>query len=197
MPTGGTEWADVHAVVGLLGDFDRRWYVAGGWAIDCYLGRQTRPHDDLEIAIFRDAQWALHSYLGDWSFERVVDDNREAWNADSYLQLPVHELHASNPDSRRRPRDLEVLLNDREGGDWVYRRDPAVTRSLDAFGEFTATGIPYLAPEVVLLYKTPLFGQHDQRDFEACLPRLERDRRSWLRQAVRRVDPEHPWLERL
>jgi hypothetical protein len=29
------------------------WCVAGGWALDVWRGRQTRPHDDLEIAILR------------------------------------------------------------------------------------------------------------------------------------------------
>jgi Aminoglycoside-2''-adenylyltransferase len=27
------------------------WYVIAGWALDLYLGRQTREHDDLEIGI--------------------------------------------------------------------------------------------------------------------------------------------------
>jgi hypothetical protein len=29
------------------------WCVAGGWALDLWHGKETRPHDDLEIAILR------------------------------------------------------------------------------------------------------------------------------------------------
>jgi hypothetical protein len=28
------------------------WYVCGGWAIDVFLGKQTRIHKDLDIAVF-------------------------------------------------------------------------------------------------------------------------------------------------
>ena len=31
------------------------WCVVGGWAIDLFLGRETRPHGDLEISIPRSA----------------------------------------------------------------------------------------------------------------------------------------------
>jgi Aminoglycoside-2''-adenylyltransferase len=27
------------------------WYVAGGWALDLFRGKQQRDHDDLEIAV--------------------------------------------------------------------------------------------------------------------------------------------------
>jgi len=29
------------------------WCVAGGWAIDMFLGKQTRPHEDMEIVVLR------------------------------------------------------------------------------------------------------------------------------------------------
>lgn len=30
------------------------WCVVGGWAIDLWLGVQTRPHEDTEIAVSRE-----------------------------------------------------------------------------------------------------------------------------------------------
>ncbi|MCW2863035.1 MAG: hypothetical protein JWP48_4743 [Actinoallomurus sp.] len=38
-------------VAGRLAGVDARWYVAGGWALDLFLGERTRPHDDLEIGV--------------------------------------------------------------------------------------------------------------------------------------------------
>jgi Aminoglycoside-2''-adenylyltransferase len=29
------------------------WWIAGGWAIDLFLGRQTREHEDLDVLILR------------------------------------------------------------------------------------------------------------------------------------------------
>jgi hypothetical protein len=35
----------------LLQGVDAPWYIAGGWAIDLFLGGQRRDHEDLEIAV--------------------------------------------------------------------------------------------------------------------------------------------------
>jgi hypothetical protein len=37
-----------------LADLTASWCVAGGWALDLWLGRETRMHQDLEIAIPRE-----------------------------------------------------------------------------------------------------------------------------------------------
>ena len=29
------------------------WWIAGGWAIDVYLGRQTREHADIDVSVLR------------------------------------------------------------------------------------------------------------------------------------------------
>ncbi|HEX5563842.1 MAG TPA: hypothetical protein VFX34_02680, partial [Sporosarcina sp.] len=49
-------------------DFERPWGVAGGWAIDLFLGNQTREHSDIEIAILREDQHRMKNSLADWSF---------------------------------------------------------------------------------------------------------------------------------
>jgi hypothetical protein len=33
----------------LMKDFNKPWYIAGGWAIDLFLGLVTRSHQDIEI----------------------------------------------------------------------------------------------------------------------------------------------------
>jgi len=44
------------------------WAVAGGWAIDLYLGRVTRQHADVDIAVWRDEQLRLREALPEWRF---------------------------------------------------------------------------------------------------------------------------------
>jgi hypothetical protein len=34
----------------------------------------------------------------------------------------------------------------------------------------------------------------DQADFDRVVPRLDRAARTWLRDSVARIDPDHPWL---
>ncbi len=50
-------------VATLMRDFKPNWFIAGGWAIDLFLGKVTRPHQDIEIAIFRKDQLALRDYF--------------------------------------------------------------------------------------------------------------------------------------
>ncbi|MHC5671583.1 nucleotidyltransferase domain-containing protein [Nostoc sp.] len=79
---------------GLLNDFRQPWFVAGGWAIDLFIGDVTRVHKDIEIAIFRKDQSSLREYLFGWEFTKVVDGKMEPWNENEWLELPIHEIHA-------------------------------------------------------------------------------------------------------
>jgi aminoglycoside-2''-adenylyltransferase len=49
----------------LLSGFDRRWWICGGWALDLFLDRETRRHD-LDVAVLRRDQLALHGHLCGW-----------------------------------------------------------------------------------------------------------------------------------
>lgn len=42
---------DPSTIAGFLRDVGTRWYVVGGWGLDLFRGRQTREHEDLEIAV--------------------------------------------------------------------------------------------------------------------------------------------------
>lgn len=37
------------------------WWIAGGWAIDLFLGRQTREHQDIDVLILRRDHQAVRS----------------------------------------------------------------------------------------------------------------------------------------
>ncbi len=60
---------ELAGVTELMRDFKRPWYIAGGWAIDLFVGRRTRIHNNVDIAIIRRDQRALRSQLVDWTFE--------------------------------------------------------------------------------------------------------------------------------
>ncbi|MFJ6633433.1 hypothetical protein ACIQMR_18895 [Streptomyces sp. NPDC091376] len=64
-------------------------------------------------------------------------------------------------------------------------------------GARSATGIPYLAPEVQLFYKAKATRDKDETDFEAVLPLLDAPARAWLADAIKVIAPTHHWLRRL
>jgi uncharacterized protein (DUF952 family) len=47
----------------VMAGFDGSWWVAGGWALDLFLGYKTRPHADLELSVMAADQQALFAHL--------------------------------------------------------------------------------------------------------------------------------------
>jgi hypothetical protein len=192
----------------LLWLYDKPWWVAGGWALDLWLGHQSREHKDLEIAIARADQFALRGFMSQFRFVQVVavDGARQAapLPTGEWVQPPAHELHAqrvTGAGTEALPLlQLEVLLNEIEDGVWRYRRDQRVSLPLERLGGTSQDGVPYLVPEVVLLYKAGLWhdgvpvSAQDDADFRQALPLLSPAAQYWLREAIATAHPGHPWL---
>jgi hypothetical protein len=194
--SGGSSLDDaLSAAVDALRGCPAAWAVAGGWAIDLFLGRSTRPHADIDITVWRDEQRDLRRFLEThWRVE-VVDDHRlRPWAVDEWLALPVHEIHARSRSEENL--NLEFLLNERDATDWIYRRDPNERRALDR-AVLRQGDIAFLAPEVVLLYKSKNPRDADDADLLAVLPSMSLEQRAWLCRALERQHPMHRWLERV
>ena len=194
MDTSGFEHP-ISAAMTMVG-FRRPWCIAGGWAIDLWLGEVTRQHKDVEIAILRDHQIELRDYCHGWKFRIATMDKRlVAWKDTNrqMLMLPVHELHAAD----RAGRALEFLLNESDGIDWIYRRNFDVRMNLSHWILKTHSGVPVLCPQIVLLYKSKNPRAEDELDFRVAIERLTDDQRTWLKLALMRVDESHPWLDLL
>jgi hypothetical protein len=182
----------------LMAEYSHQWGICGGWAIDLFLNRVTRPHKDVEIAVLRRDQLAVQAHLRarGWTMEKAIENGFEPWREGEYIELPVHGIWCRNPDHD--PDFLEVLLNEADQARFLFRRDPSVTLDLRRAFVVTESGLPVLAPEIVLLYKAkPIGHEANDADFRACLGRLDAVRRAWLERALQRVYPEHPWLDRL
>ena len=175
-------------VCALLRAFARPWWVAGGWAVDLFLGRRTRPHKDIEIALYRHDQSALQEHLAGWNLRKVVDHRRVPWLPGEALTLPVHEIHGRGPDGQA----LEIPLNEHDRGRWVFRRDPVITRPAALVAGRSADGVPFLRPEIVLLYKSKDPRSDDQADFDQAAPLLDPESRAWLAAALQRHRSAEP-----
>jgi hypothetical protein len=181
-----------HEILPLLDRFPALWCVAGGWAIDLFLGKVSRSHADIELAVFRQDQLLLHRYLKEWRFEKIIDGRRAVWAEGERLELPVHEIHARRVCGS--PASVEFLLNERDADDWVYRRDASRRLPIERAILHASVGLPVLAPEIVLLFKSKSPREKDVADFATLSLALSRMQRQWLMQAVAATDPTHPWL---
>jgi hypothetical protein len=167
------------------------WYVAGGWAIDLFLGRQTREHGDLEIAVPAPDFAAVRDALAGYEFEVV--GSGQAWPLDSPAFHVMHQTWVSEPGTG--VYRLDIFREPQHDGAWVCRRDETIRLPYERVIRRTGDGIPYLVPEIGLLFKAKWSAEpKNQADFENVLPLLGRDAAAWLRWALQRVHPGHAWI---
>ena len=176
-----------------MSEFNEQWGIAGGWAIDLFIGEETRLHSDVEVATFREDQHVLKKTLSDWSFEKVVKGELITWE-EEWLELPIHEIHGVHKETGER---LEVLLNEKKGGKWIFRRESSISFPESTLFLYSNEGIPYLHPAVVLLYKAKGAREKDHADFNAVKDLLTMEDRLWLRKALRIHVPGHLWIQEL
>jgi len=192
-------FAEPIRVAGHMQGLRRPWFIAGGWAIDLFLGRLTRKHADIEVAVLRADQHRVMRHLNGWTFRKVLphkEHQMEPWSGLEWLGPPIHEIHASHGSE---PFDtMEILLNEADDEDWSFRRNPAVTCPLSRMGLIATPAIPILSPEIVLLFKAAAPREKDHVDFENIVGSLEPERRAWLKQAlVTCYSNGRPWMCKL
>jgi hypothetical protein len=189
-----------------LQDVTAPWCVAAGWALDLFRGEQTREHEDLEIALpdsaeaFGQVRRALQGY--DIEVPEGPPPGR-LWPVDSPAfsllhQTWVSEVRQPDPDSPpQRIYRLDIFREPHRDGRWVCRRDEAISLPYEQIIRHDSNGIPYLAPQIVLLFKAKAARPKDEADLAGTLPLLAPEDRSWLATTLRRIHPGHKWLAQL
>jgi len=85
--------SDLERAVSLMRDFHAPWAIAGGWALDLFIGRESRSHADIDIAILRADQQQLRAQISG-RVEKGVEGQLAEWSPTEELTMPVHEVHA-------------------------------------------------------------------------------------------------------
>src|SRR4051794_4598563 len=174
-----------------------RWWLAGGWAIDAFLGRRTRDHDDIDVQILRPEHVAVRAALSEWDAHAADPPGTlRPWPVGEELAPEVHDIWVRR--SAGDPWRFQLMIADVDGDEWVYRRDDRIRRPVaELTGPVSSRGRRVLAPEVQLLYKSKGLRPKDEADFAAAHPALDSAQRSWLADALATVSPSHPWLAHL
>jgi hypothetical protein len=168
------------------------WCVAAGWALDLLVGEITRDHDDIEIGVpaarFDEVVAALPDHewdvVGDgrvWPYPEQLATHFQTW-----LREPATGTYR-----------LDVLREPHVDERWVCRRDRSITLPYAELIRRTGDGIPYVIPEVALLFKAKHLRDKDEADFASVLPALQSAQRSRLRGWLSRVHPGHRWIDEL
>lgn len=180
----------------LMRGYPGTWFIAGGWAIEAFTG-VSRPHDDCDPSILR-CELDL--------FREHVRGRYDVWAAGGGALKPIFPGQPGTFDDLAprgagqvwlrpgwdAPWEYDVLLAPGDPQTWVYKRDKSIRMPMaDALWE--RDGIRYLRPQIQLLYKSRGLRTKDQADFEATWPLLDDQAREWLRSALLRARPDHPW----
>ena len=179
----------------LLTGFDAPWWIAGGYAIEAFAGRAFRDHGDTDIGLLSGDQLTIQAHLNAWDLHAADPPGTlRPWLRGETLPPGVHDIWARAGPGQ--PWRFQLMLNESDAGDWVFRREPRIRRTLDSC-VWRQEGIPYFAPEVQLLFKAKAPRPKDEADFEAALPLLDATQRTWLLHALNLAEPASPWRSRL
>jgi hypothetical protein len=167
------------------------WCVAAGWAIDLFLGEQTREHGDLEILVPEAHFPALTDRFPECEF--WVPGEQKVTPVTPESLATGWQTWAWDTTAWR----LDVFRDAGDGsGEWICRRDDRVRLPYERIG--VAAEIPYLRPEINLLYKAKWSAlEKNKSDFALALPRLSDEAKAWLDGGLALIHPEHEWRRQL
>jgi hypothetical protein len=183
-------------VTAIFADAPFQWGVAGGYAVELFLGASIRAHDDIDVTIFRDDQLKAQHWLEGWQlYAADPPGTLRVWGEGEYLPFGVHDIWGHQ--ARVEAWQLQLMLAEVEGEEWFNRRNPAIRgQRHDLIAEYG--GVPCVRVEVQLMYKSKGRRPKDELDFAACLPRMSAESRQWLSNSLRVLYPDsHPWLNAL
>ena len=167
------------------------WCVAAGWALDLFRGTQTREHGDIEIAVpaasFPEVRDRFPGYIFDGAGSGRIWEN-----ATPEVLSAVHQTWLRDPATGNYL--LDVFREPHDGDTWICRHDETIRLPYSDIIHRTHDGIPYLAPELVLLFKAKHARPKDQADFAATVPLMTPAQRETLAELITRAHPGHAWL---
>ena len=196
------------------------WAVCGGYALDLFLDRTFRVHGDIDLCVFepdRDAivhsmlrnNWRVYEFRGQGKV-RPLDDTSSGDAGRNLMCVtddcelvkfyPCEEegllYHQFFHTGIRRFNYVEFLFNTATETHFIFNKTAGIERERSEAIRFRQ-GIPYLAPEIVLLYKASQADKPEYRDdFEQTYPSMNSESREWFFRSLEKLYPDgHRWQD--
>lgn len=183
-------------IASILAGVEFPYWLAGGYALEYFVGTPYRNHADLDIVIRRSDQNALQLALPDYHFYAANPPGTlRPWHKDEYLGTSIHDVWVKA--EAEGPFVFQLMFLETDGDAWLFRRDPRIRGPLSDYGWQTQEGNLVIAPHIQLLYKAKQVRDKDEIDFQACLPKIAEGQKQWLKVALQQVHPDHRWIAQL
>lgn len=108
----------VDEVARVFQDIPIPWWIAGGAALDLFLGHTTGHREDIDVLILRRDQLVAQQHLSGWKFFRTqVSDppHLAPWSHGVFLEPPVNSVWVRSEDDG--PWRFEIMLMEAAGED--------------------------------------------------------------------------------
>lgn len=179
----------VSAAAMLFAEANHRWWITGGNALDLHFNRSWRQHSDTDISVIRQEAPALVDTLAGWDIYVAAEGKLYPWDGFA----PDADRSENNlwcrPNAEG-PWVLDVTISDGDEHDWIYRRDRRIRQPWNEAILTGRRGIPHLAPELQLLFKSHDIRPKDQLDATKTIPLLAAEEAMRLR---RYLPSTHGW----
>lgn len=166
----------------IMHDADFDWYLAGGIALDEFLGRKTRDHEDMDILVnFK----YLERILDYFNIYKVYTARNGSLSLSLFNEIDSTESLWIAKDENE-SFIIEILFFEEEAGHWVYKRDNAVRKKIEDI-YYDKNDMKIIQPEIQLLYKmnSSNVREKDLYDYHNVYPLLDEKQREWLDQYVK------------
>lgn len=169
------------------------WILAGGNALQLFVGEAYRTHQDIDILLLREDQLKLVQCI---ELESIfVTDGQGgllSYDSQKYYEKPIQDLWCLN--ATKDAWGLQIMLFDCKNNYWIYKRNPAIRLPMSQI-YFEKENCKFLKPEIQLLYKSKNIRDKDQFDFETLVPLLDTNAKQWLFDRLSACYAYiHPWI---
>ena len=200
-----------------LRDGDFEYAICGGFALDLFTGRDMRIHGDIDVCAFEKGKnaivqhmvsngWSIYEFQGQ-GIVRLVNSIKDCQKGRNLMCLKsdceivkfypcgkgdgyfLHKFfHTGITDFNY----VEFLFNTTNGSSFIFKG--RIKRDLSK-AILHRNDIPYLSPELVLLYKASDFEREwYQFDLEETIIAMNDEQKSWFYSSLDKLYPKgHAW----
>lgn len=192
----------------------------GGYGIELFLDKSIREHKDIDISaswndrdkiidFFLNLGWNIYELCGNSLVHKITDINHQLKIKRNIFcsknDCDLYRLEKTNEENifyleffNKNLEELnfiEFLFNRIDNLNFYYSRNKDVFLPLEKAILYN-DDIPYLAPELILLYKSTDINKFGyQLDFDSAMLKMSSHQKEWLNKTLLFLYNKHKWIK--
>lgn len=169
---------ELAAVQEILRKAEFDWWIAGGFAVELFVGRSFRSHEDLDLFMLHRDHLKIRKHFPGWEIWEARQGKLSLWHENEALDASCHTLWLREKGTSSWK--LEIMLDESHEEEWVSRRCKKVRLPLSELKPQS-----HVLPAMIqLYYKAKNPRPKDRKDWEMAWPLLSEEEKTWLKWAI-------------